>query len=107
MPIRRRFGRFQLLFRPGINRWKCLPSSSAVVFAAFVDIFSFEINSAHRKSFFSPFGVQEFFQKQELFLAKSKKKVEDKSQGELFYVLLFVFLTAFYCAQTAAPDKWD
>ena len=100
VPIRRRFGRFQLLLPSGINRRKCLPSSSAVVFAAFVDTFSFESQLRSSQKFFLSFwGTGVLSKALHLPWQKTKNlRVEIEESCLMFFSLLFYFLI--FCSES-------
>ena len=100
--IRRLSDRSRLLLSSEISRRKRLSSSFAVVFAAFVDTFSFKSQAGSRqKVFFFLFGVQESSQNH---IGQTKCQIKLKANMEGGYSLLFsVFLLFYYCAQRERP----
>ena len=89
--IRRLSDRSRLLLPSEISRRKRLSSSFAVVFAAFVDTFSFKSQAGSRQKVFCLFGVQESSQNH---IGQTKCQIKLKANMEGGYSLLFsVFFT--------------
>ena len=88
--IRRLSDRSRLLLSSEISRRKRLASSFAVVFAAFVDTFSFKSQAGSRQKVFCLFGVQESSQNH-IGQTKCQIKLKANIGGGLFSAFLRFF----------------